>query len=188
MSKPSSGLHLRIKGTGPKLPAPHAITLNAGHRFLRGWTGKILLHFFASVLPNYSFATDIPSHFASTIGAVITCRSQVRQDHMNDYMHTFFGEPIMSDGGANWWKVDAKLFSGTVAYIFVSNTEGKDFVGATFNEDAKSLVDLLAKTEGIKFTEDGFEKWKSPGFSIILKLNDTTVHSKMYCWSISQLK
>lgn len=182
----ASDLDLIILKINPKLSVPLAITPNAGHLYFRGGLAKILLFFFASALPNYhSFATEIPSHFSSTIGAVLTCRSQVRLDHLNDYMQTYFGEPIMSDGGANWWKVDAKLFSATVTYIFVSNTGGKNFVGATFNEEANSLVDLLAQTEGIKFTQDGFEKWKSPAFSIILKQNDAVMRSKMYCWSIS---
>lgn len=135
---------------------------------------SILLLLFVSDL---AFAA--PSHLSIVIGSALVCRDQVSADYFNEYMKTFFGNPEFADGGANWWKVDEKLFNAEVQYIFVGANQ--DFIGATFKDNPEQLRAKVRVSMGINYKQMGVEKWVAPTAGVIIKYYDKTTPSKLYC-------
>lgn len=100
-------------------------------------------------------------------------------EYFNEYMNTFFGKSAFAAGGANWWKVDEKLFDAEVQYIFVGASQ--DFIGATFKDDPDKLITKVREHMGVEYKQFNVEKWVSPYAGVIIKFHDETTPSKLYC-------
>lgn len=133
----------------------------------------LLLLFFSDI------ALAAPSHFSIVIGSALVCLDQVSAGYFNDYMGTHFGKPAFTSGGANWWKVDEKLFNAEVQYIFVG--AGQDFIGATLKDDPDKLIAKIRGSTGMDYKQMDVEKWITPTGGVIIKYHDQTTPSKMYC-------
>jgi len=120
-----------------------------------------------------------PSHFSIVVGSALVCRDQVSAAYFNEYMNTYFGNPAYAAGGANWWKVDEKLFGAEVGDIFVG--ESLDFIGATFKDDPAKLITKVRAYMGMDYMQMGVEKWVAPSGGVIVKYYDRTTPSKLYC-------
>lgn len=120
-----------------------------------------------------------PSHFSSVIGSALQCSDQVSAIYFNDYMATYFGKPEFTSGGANWWKVSGRLFNSQLEYIFVGVNQ--DFIGATFTDTPDKLMANIKSSTGLDYKQAGAEKWVAPTYSVIIKYNDNTTPSKMFC-------
>jgi hypothetical protein len=131
----------------------------------------------ALLVSNVAFAT--PSHFSSVVGSALVCRDQISAEYFNDYMTTYFGKPAFTSGGANWWKVDDKLFNSEVEYIIVGLDQ--DFIGATFKDDPDKLMTKLRDYMGMDYSRMDVEKWVAPTAGVIIKYYDKATPSKMYC-------
>ena len=96
-------------------------------------------------------------------------------------MTTYFGNPAFTSGGANWWKLsdNDKLFNSAVEYVFVG--VDLDFIGATFKDNPDKLVANVKESFGVSFRQTETEKWIAPTFGVIIKYNDITTPSKMFC-------
>lgn len=134
----------------------------------------LLLMLFAS---NMVFAA--PSNFSGVIGSALLCRDQVSAEYFNDYMKIHFGKPAFTTGGANWWEVNEILFSAEVQYIFVGSNE--DFIGATFKGNPEQLIAKIKSYIGIDYKQRNARKWVASTAGVIIKNNDRTTASKMYC-------
>lgn len=124
-------------------------------------------------------ALAVPSHFSTVVGSALLCRSQVSAEYFNDYMATYFGKPAFSYGGANWWKVSSTLFGSQLEYIFVGSNQS--FIGATFKDDPDKLAANVKISMGIDYRQKATEKWVAPTYGVIIKYNDKTTPSKMFC-------
>jgi hypothetical protein len=125
-------------------------------------------------------AVAAPSHFSIAIGSALVCRDQVSSDYFNDYMLTYFGAPVFSAGGANWWKVNESIFNSPVEYVFVGvNT---DFIGATFKDSPDKLIENVKNAMGIEYKPAGSERWVATTYGVLITYHDRTTPSKMYCF------
>lgn len=124
-------------------------------------------------------AVASPSHFFIVVGSALVCRDQVSAEYFNDYMNTYFGKPAFNAGGANWWKVDEKLFNAEVQYVFVG--ADRDFIGATYKDEPVELISKVKGSMGIDYKQMGVEKWVASSDSVIIKYHDKSTPSKMYC-------
>lgn len=135
------------------------------------------LIFLSLFVSGMAFAS--PSHFSIVVGSALVCRDQVSADYFNGYMQKFFGKPAFIAGGANWWKVDEKLFNSDVQYIIVGL--GQDFIGATFKDDPDKLIAKLRDYMGMDFKQVDAGRWVAPSAVVIIRYYDKTTPSKMYC-------
>jgi hypothetical protein len=124
-------------------------------------------------------ASAEPSHFPDVIGSALLCRDQVSSEYFNEYMTNNFGKSEYSYGGANWWKINGKLFNSKIEYIFVG--ENYNFIGATFADEPDKLMAKIKSAIGMNYKQAGAEKWVSPNFGVIIKYNDNAAQSKMFC-------
>ena len=124
-------------------------------------------------------ALAVPSHFSIVVGSALVCRSQVSAEYFNDYMATYFGKPAFTSGGASWWKVSNTLFNSQLEYIFVGSNH--DFIGATFKDNPDKLIANVKGSMGIDYRQKATEKWVAPTYGVIIKYNDKTTPSKMFC-------
>jgi hypothetical protein len=124
-------------------------------------------------------ASAEPSHFSDVIGSALLCKDQVSSVYFNDYMTNNFGKSEFTSGGANWWKINGKLFNSKLEYIFVG--ENYDFIGATFADAPDKLIAKIKSATGMGYQQDGAEKWVTPTYGVIIKYNDNVAPSKMYC-------
>lgn len=128
----------------------------------------------------FSFAASAePSHFSDVIGSALLCRDQISSAYFSGYMTQFFGKSEFNSGGASWWKVNGKLFDSKLEYIFVG--ENKDFIGATFADAPDKLIEKIKSATGMSYQQDGVGKWVTPTYGVIIKYNDITAPSKMFC-------
>ena len=124
-------------------------------------------------------AHAVPSHFEIVVGSALLCRSQVSAEYFNDYMATNFGKPAFTSGGASWWKVSSTLFGSQLEYIFVGSDQ--DFIGATFKDAPDKVIANLKDSMGIDYQQKATEKWVAPTYGVIIKYNDKTTPTKMFC-------
>lgn len=124
-------------------------------------------------------ASAEPSHFSDVIGSALLCRDQISSVYFSDYMTQFFGKSEFNSGGASWWKVNGKLFNSKLEYIFVG--ENNDFIGATFADAPDKLIEKIKSATGMSYQPDGADKWVTPTYGVIIKYNDITAPSKMFC-------
>ena len=120
-----------------------------------------------------------PSHFTDVIGSALLCKDQVNSAYFNDYMNNNFGKSEFTSGGANWWKMNGKLFNSKLEYIFVG--VDYDFIGATFADAPDKLVAKIKSATGMDYQQEGAEKWVTPAYGVIIKYNDNVAPSKMFC-------
>ncbi|MFA6921692.1 MAG: hypothetical protein WC216_07585 [Gallionella sp.] len=120
-----------------------------------------------------------PDNFSIVVGSALVCHDQVSSNYFDDYMRRFFGKPVFSSGGANWWKVNEKLFDANVQYIIVGLSQ--DFIGATFKEQPEKLIEKLRDNMGMNFTLTKDGMWVAPSAGVIIRYHDKNTPSKMYC-------
>jgi hypothetical protein len=120
-----------------------------------------------------------PDNFSIVVGSALVCRDQVSSNYFNDYMQRFFGKAAFSSGGANWWKVNEKLFDANVQYIIVGLSQ--DFIGATFKEQPEKLIEKLRDNMGMNFTLIKNEMWSAATSGVLIRYYDKNTPSKMYC-------
>ena len=120
-----------------------------------------------------------PTHFSIVVGSALVCTDQVNSDYFNEYMQRYFGKPSQVWGGANWWKVEEKLFNSEVQYII--GGLGQDFIGATFKDIPENLATKQKGYLGMNFRQMEAEKWVSATSGIIIRYYDQNTPSKLYC-------
>lgn len=114
---------------------------------------KPLLLTLSLVLPAQPVMAQ-PSHFSTTIGHSVLCLNVIDPGYIYNYMKEHFGNPHKREGGAWWFKVNAKLWGAPVTEVFVSDaTSQYNFVGAVSSLNPQKLSESLLQTSrtGVRF-------------------------------------
>lgn len=136
---------------------------------------------FAGALPA-SGALAAPSTFGTVFGSAVLCRDDVDNVYFYDYLSASFGPAYKREGGAYWFKADARLWGTDISDVIVSDDSSElVFVAAVADAAPEQLDEAIAATAGvrhIKADQSAFPVRQARLGSKIVYFN---TKSKIYC-------
>jgi hypothetical protein len=133
-------------------------------------------------------AQAVPTTFTNVVGNAILCRSQLDSAYFYQYLNEAFGPPYKHEGGAWWFKADAKLWGMSVLDVIVSDdSSALTFIGAVTELAPAEVGDAVRAQVGVVHTKVDKSAFSaltaSPGSTIVFFKN----RSKIYCAKFKQL-
>lgn len=129
-----------------------------------------------------SGALAAPSTFGTIFGSAVLCRDAVDNIYFYDYLSASFGPAYKREGGAYWFKADARLWNIDISDVIVSDDSSElVFVAAVADAAPEQLGEAIAATAGvrhIKADQSAFPVRQARLGSKIVYFN---TKSKIYC-------
>jgi hypothetical protein len=129
-----------------------------------------------------------PSTFGTIFGNAALCIDQIDSAYFYDYLSTSFGPPYKREGGAYWFRADARLWGLEVADVIVSD-DSSDlvFVAAVLEATPEELDLAISRAAGVRHIavdQSAFPVRQARPGSKIVYFN---TRSKIYCLRYKQL-
>jgi hypothetical protein len=135
-----------------------------------------------------SQAGAAPSTFGSIFGSAALCFDHIDSPYFYDYLATSFGPSYKHEGGAYWFKADARLWGLDVTDLLVSDDSSElVFVAAVLEATPEELEQAVAAAAGVRHMpvdQSAFPVRQSRMGSKIVYFN---ARSKIYCDRYKQL-
>ncbi len=127
-------------------------------------------------------AQAAPSTFGTIFGNALLCIDQVERAYFHEYLSASFGPAYKREGGADWFRVDARLWGVEVTEAIVSD-DSSDlvFVGAVLEATPEELDVAIASAAGVRHIavdQSAFPVRQARPGSKIVYFN---TKSKIYC-------
>lgn len=91
-----------------------------------------------------------PSTFGPVIGSALLCRSHLDNRYFQQYLTRAFGPSYKHEGGAFWFKADAKLWGAEVTDVIISDDSSAIvFVGAVTESAPDKLEQAIRQAVGV---------------------------------------
>jgi hypothetical protein len=133
-----------------------------------------------SLLPSGALAA--PSTFGTIFGSAVLCFDDVDHAYFYDYLSASFGPAYKREGGAYWFKADARLWGMDISDVIVSDDSSAwVFVAAVSDATPDKLDEAIAAAAGVrhdKADQSAFPVRQARQGSKIVYFN---TKSKIYC-------
>jgi hypothetical protein len=136
----------------------------------------------AGVLTHASAQKAPPTTFGTTVGNAVLCLDHIDNAYFFAYLSEAFGPAYKHEGGAYWFRTEAKLWDVPVTDVIVSDdTSALTFVGAVADTTPEKLEEAATKASGLHYIKKDASAFpvreSSPGSKIVY----FKTMSKVFC-------
>ena len=133
-----------------------------------------------SLFPSGALAA--PSTFGTIVGSAVLCLDEVDNAYFYDYLSTSFGPAYKREGGAYWFKADARLWDNDITDVIVSDDSSElVFVAAVFDATPDKLGEAIAATAGVRHVQADQSAFPVRQARLGSKIVYFNTKSKIYC-------